>query len=208
MKKYNIVLIPNFKKTWVHYDLEIYVEGNDKSIGHQYSTSTYGEGDYPAFRPDWENDVADSINERNIDLSMLRRRCYSLYLTEKVENLWDNIVSVKVRNPVYYCLNSKIAWQDKKNHDVYSDKFIEVKNINIYDQKQEDTIVAECQIQRLEHYYESGGSFVEVKRKHIRQYKRLDEKLMQENLTSKQYQSGCLSIFYGIINDVKEYSRI
>lgn len=208
MKKYNLVLVPSLKKNWIHFDIEVYEDGNDDwAVGYHYSKHYAGCTDYLAFRPDVERDVEEIINENKANLDSLMQRCYSIYFNRKVENLRENIKSIKVRNPIYYCLKSKLVWQDVKNDKLLTDKLIEIKTLDDYHQKEEDTIVAECQRQRLEQFYECG-SFVEISRKHIREYKKLDAKILQENLTSKEYQNGCLSIFYGIMCDVKDNCRI
>ena len=146
--------------------------------------------------------LEEIINQKEIDLNSLIGRCYGLYITEKVENLWENIGSIKVKNPLYYCLKSKLVWQRRDDENpTYSDKLLELKSLNAYD-KMDNIIVAECQQKRLEDYIEGMGEFAEIKRKHIREYKEIENKLMYEKISSKQWRDDCLSLFVRIMEDI------
>lgn len=196
MKKYNLVLNPSLKKNWIHFDIDIFEEGNDRPTAHHYSTSYGGNPDYPAFRPDVERDIEETINENQINLEYLRGRCYPID-----DNFWGNINSVKIKNPVYYCLKSKVVWQkDDKENPVYSDKLLQVKTYNKYEHEGSKIVVTECQRDRMDDYIE-GGEFVEMKRKHTREYDEVTKEMMEDKITFKDYDRKRLSLFTRMMGD-------
>lgn len=196
MKKYNIVLNPSLKKNWIHFNIEIFEEGNDSPTAHHYSTSYGGNPDYPAFRPDVERDIEETINENQINLEYLRGRCFTID-----DNFWGNINSVKIKNPVYYCLKSKVVWQkDDKENPVYSDKLLQIKTYNKYEHEGSEIVVTECQRDRMDDYIE-GGEFVEMKRKHTREYDEVTKEMMEDKITFKDYDRKRLSIFTRMMGD-------
>jgi hypothetical protein len=196
MKKYNLVLIPSLKKNWIHFDIEIFEEGNERATAHHYSTSYGGNPDYPAFRPDVEMDIEERINENKINLEYLRGRCYPMD-----DKFWDNINSVKIKNPVYYCLKSKVVWQnDDEENPTYSDKLLQVKTYEKYEQKGNNIVVTECQRDRMEDYLELG-EFVEMKREHIKEYEELTNEMVENKITFREYDRKRLSIFTRMMLD-------
>jgi len=196
MKKYNLVLNPSLKKNWIHFDIEIFEEGSDRPTTHHYSTSYGGNPDYPAFRPDVERDIEETINENQINLQYLRGRCFAID-----DNFWGNINSVKIKNPVYYCLKSKVVWQkDDKDNPVYSDKLLQIKTYNKYEHEGSKIVVTECQRDRMNDYIE-GGEFVEMKRKHTREYDDVAKEMMEDKITFKDYDRKRLSIFTRMMVD-------
>ena len=201
--KYNILLHPSLKKNWIHYDVEFYVDGKEEPIGYNYSQHHYVDNaDYPAFRVNYENEIEETINNNNIDLKLLKGRCYDVFLSEKVENLWENINSVKVKNPIYYCLKSKLLWQDKKENEKTSDKLIQLKILNKYKHKEDDIVVVESQKDRLNDYMEMG-EFYEIKTKHIKEYEKTGNDLMDEKINNRQYKDRHMSILIRMMKDVE-----
>jgi hypothetical protein len=190
MKKYNIVLNPSLKKNWIHFDIEIFEEGNDRPTAHSHSTSYGGNPDYPAFRPDVEGDIEERINEQEINLEYLRGRCYPID-----DKFWENINSVKIKNPVYYCLKSKVVWQnDDEENPTYSDKLLQIKIYDKYEQKGNTIVVTECQRERMEDYLELG-EFVEMKREHIKEYNELTDKMVEGQIKYREYDKERFSLF-------------
>jgi hypothetical protein len=191
MKKYNLILNPSLKKNWIHFNIEIFEEGKDGATAHHYSTSYGGNPDYPAFRPDVERDIEERINEYEINMEYLRGRCYPID-----DKFWGNINSVKIKNPVYYCLKSKVVWQndDDEENPTYSDKLLQVKTYEKYEQKGNNIVVTECQRDRMEDYIE-GGEFVEIKREHIKEYEELTDKMVEGQMRYREYDKERFSLF-------------
>jgi hypothetical protein len=203
--KYNILLEPSLKKNWVHYDVKIFEGEENRFLGYQYSRHhDSGFVDYPAFRVNYENEIEEAINNNNVNLELLKknRLWYNLYLSEKVENFWENINSIKIKNPIYYCLKSKLIWQDNKEEEKTSDKFIQIKILNKYKHKEEDIVVVECQRDRLSDYMEMG-EFYEIKRKHIKEYNEAGNDLMDEKINNRQFKDRYMGILIRIMKDVE-----
>jgi hypothetical protein len=131
--KYDIVLCPDLKKNYVHYDIELHNVGGNKTwrerLGIHYSSSYGGCVDYPFFRPDVDDDIEEMFNKK-IDLEYIVNRCY--YDREERKNLLENINSITIKYPIYYCPKSKLVWQDLVTREdaenpTFSDKLIEMK---------------------------------------------------------------------------------
>lgn len=176
--KYDIVLCPSLKKNWIHFDMEIHEAGGKKThndaLGNHYSTHYAGYVDYPAFRPDVEWDLEELFNEK-IDVAKLLIR--NIYVFRKeVKDLEKNINSITIRNPIHYCLKSKLVWQeveDDKN-PTFSEKLIDIKEYK----RGSDVNIAECQ-EKEKRDYDEGGS-VEIKRKTIKRLKEQYEDIFKE----------------------------
>ena len=143
--KYDIVLCPDLKKNYVHYDIELHNVGGNKTwqerLGIHYSSSNGGYIDYPFFRPNVDDDIEEMFNEK-IDLEKIVNRCF--YYQERRKNLLENINSITIRNPINYCLKSKLVWRDdveEDNNSTFSDKLIEIRNYK----KGSNVSVAYCQ---------------------------------------------------------------
>jgi len=155
------------KKTW------------DDRLGDHYSTHYAGYVDYPAFRPDVEMDLEEQINDK-IDIAKLLIR--TIYAARKeIKNYKENINSITIRNPIHYCLKSKIVWQeveDDKN-PTFSEKLIDIKEYK----KGSNVNIAECQ-EKGKTNYDEGGS-VEISRKTIKEMKERYDNLFVEEKTFK-----------------------
>ena len=176
--KYDIVLCPSLKKNWIHFDMEIHEAGGKKThndaLGYHYSTHYAGYVDYPAFRPDVEWDLEELFNEK-IDVAKLLTR-YIYVFKKEVKDLEKNINSITIRNPIHYCLKSKLVWQeveDDKN-PTFSEKLIDIKEYK----RGSDVNIAECQ-EKEKRDYDEGGS-VEIKRKTIKRLKEQYEDIFKE----------------------------
>lgn len=192
--KYDIVLCPSLKKNWIHYNMEIHEAGGKKTwddrIGNHYSTHYAGYVDYPAFRPDHEMDLEELFNEE-IDVAKLLTRYIHVFERE-VKDYKNNINSITIRNPIHYCLKSKLVWQeveDDKN-PTFSEKLIDIKEYK----KGSNVNIAECQ-EKEKRNYDEGGS-VEISRKTIKEMKeRYDNLFVEEektfNTKHKEFKDHC-----------------
>jgi len=165
IKKYDIILCPNLKKNWVHYDIELHETGGKRTwkdrMGIHRSSNYGGMVDYPAFRPDVEMDLEEIFNSK-LNIESIANRCF--YRQEDRQDLMDNLESISIRNPIYYCLKSKLVWQNKEDSEnpVFSEKLIEFKEYK----KGSDVYVTECQSD-IKINYDDGGS-IEISRKIIK----------------------------------------
>ena len=186
--KYDIVLCPSLKKNWIHFDMEIHEAGGKKTwedtIGDHYSTHYAGYVDYPAFRPDVEMDLEELFNEK-IDISQLL--CRNFYTTKEVKNLSENINSITIRNPIHYCLKSKLVWQeveDAKN-PTFSEKLIDIKQYK----KGSDVNIAECQ-EDVKRNYDEGG-LVTIKKDTIKKLREEYDNISKDKQKLKDFKDNC-----------------
>ena len=200
-KKYDIVLYPDIKKKWVHFNVELHEAGGKKTwrdrLGVHYSSNYAGMVDYPAFRPDVETDLEELFNSK-LDIDSIAKRCF--YGQEAQQDLIKNVESIIVRNPIYYCLKSKLVWQnieDKNDAEnpVFSEKLIEFKEYK----KGSSVYVAECQ-STSKINYDDGGSIM------ISRYKieRVNEKyktLLNGEIKNKDFRDYCYYELFTLLRE-------
>lgn len=205
-KKYDIVLCPDLKKKWVHYNIELHEAGGKKTwrdrIGIQYSSVNSGFSDYPAFRPDVEMDLEETFNLK-IDMESIANRCF--YGQKERENLINNVESITIRNPIYYCLKSKLVWQNTEDrcdaeNPVFSEKLIEFKEYK----SGSAVYVAECQ-RDSKMNYDDGGS-IEISRMTVKKAKNRYHMLLNGEIKTKDFKDYCYCEMHRLMKE--EFSNI
>jgi hypothetical protein len=198
IKKYDIVLCPDLKKKWVHFNVEIHEAGGKKTwrnrIGIHYSSVNSGFSDYPAFRPDVEIDLEETFNLK-LNIESIVNRCF--YRQEDRQDLMNNLESISIRNPIYYCLKSKLVWQNKEDSEnpEFSENLIEIKEYK----KGSDVYVVECQLDSKLNY-DDGGS-IEINRKKIKHIKDIYESLLLGDIKTKDFRDYC---YYQMVSLIRE----
>ena len=197
-KKYDIVLCPDLKKKWVHFNVEIHEAGGKKTwedrIGIHYSSVNSGFSDYPAFRPDVEIDLEETFNLK-VDIESIVNRC--LYRKEDRQDLMNNLESISIRNPIYYCLKSKLVWQNIEDSEnpIFSENLIEIKRYK----RGSDVCVTECQLDSKLNY-DNGGS-IEINRNNIKHIKDRYECLLRGEIKNKDFRDYCYYQMFSLIRE-------
>ncbi len=196
----DIVLCPDLKKSWVHYNVEIHKSGGKKTwkdrIANYWSVHYAGYVNYASFRPDVENDLAETLNNHRPCVVSLTN--HQFYFHESVPNDWrENINSITIRNPVYYCLKSKLVWQNIEDDEnpVFSDKLLEVKEYK----KGSQVRVTQCQ-EKTQENYDMGGS-VELKRKSINRSVEMWANCCEDKVSQKKMRDHFYYEMLGLLTD-------
>jgi hypothetical protein len=77
---------------------------------------------------------------------------------------------------------------------------LQIKTYNKYEHEGSKIVVTECQRDRMDDYIE-GGEFVEMRRKHTREYDDVTKEMMEDKITFKDYDRKRLSIFTRMMGD-------
>ena len=207
-KKYDIVLCPVLRKKWVHYNIELHGAGGKKTrgakIGIQYSSVNHGSVDYLAFRPDVEMDLEETFNLK-IDMESIAKRFLNkrFYGQREREHLINNVESISIRNPIYYCLKSKLVWQsteDRHDAPVFSEKLIEFKEYK----RGSDVYVTGCQ-RDSKMNYDDGGS-IEISRMTVKKAKNIYHMLLNGEIKTKDFKDYCYCEMHRLMKE--EFSNI
>ena len=198
--QFDIVLCPDLKKSWVHYDVEIHNADGKKNwrdrIAIYRSVHYAGYINYASFRPDVESDLAETLNNYRPCVASLTN--HEFYFNKSVPNNWrENVNSITIRNPVYYCLKSKLVWQNIEDDEnpVFSDKLLEVKEYK----KGSHVCVAQCQ-EKTQKNYDEGGS-IEMERKSVNKALKMWIDRCDEQVTERMLKDHFYYTMLGLLTD-------